>query len=825
MRKFLSRLAVLAAAGASLSMPGLAAADINEIGKQLHELKASASQLATDLNTIQALNTGSTDPERRLVEGQVAFGTGNYPAASIIFFDIVSRHSSNTSSYREALFLLAESLFQKGDLLSAREYYRKIVIDLGEQSPHYQDALQRLLELSLQLQATRSEVTEEVKDYVQRLDRVPQTSRLESAPYVRGKYEFFKKNYLGAISVFETIPRDSEFYLRARYLIGASHVGRKESEKAISVFESLTKETPTRKEDERVVQEAHLALGRIFYEQDQNEQAIDQYLMIRRDSEMFDTAMGEVAWVYVKAKQFDKALRSLELLALANPDSAAAPGVRILQGNLSIHRAQILSATGEGNSREFYANAKSIFERTREEYQQPGEDLKEIVASKPDASKLFAALAGKSAGILGEGATIPDMAVRWASDNEEVARAIALVDELNALRSEIEGADTLLARLGRAVNSSASVTMFPDLAERRIRAQEILESTLALRQQLAAGSSKFIGKVANPAERSELEALSKRREDLSRELATMPNAGDSLTERIRKARAGVLAVDQQAQEAEMVIGSLEAEIRALDHFQGKSESHNKMPAVLYENRMKMLKSEVNALRLELAAVRQETAAAMDVAGVDDADVSRSKQLRSELDETIRAEQAYGNRLSAKLSGSDQTKLAQVTDLIRRTNEIEQTIAQVNSRITAILDTRLGDVRLALTEERSRVDALKKQLAECDAESTSTGAAVAVSAFERVAKVFYQIAIRAELGTVDVAWSIMEDAKEAANRVNLESSKSKRVLIEDFKDIDGVEKDSPMMPPPPRATSVVNGVVHDAVHGSVIKGQEGIYASL
>src|SRR6185295_9075629 len=107
---------------------------------------------------------------------------------------------------------------------------------------------------------------------------------------------------------------------------------------------------------------------------------VDQYLMVSRRSNLFDDALYEVAWVYVKAKQFDKALRALELLALANPSSSAIPDVKILEGNLRIRKAQATAASeNQGNSTEEYAKALDLFEKTRDAYEKPQADIKRIM--------------------------------------------------------------------------------------------------------------------------------------------------------------------------------------------------------------------------------------------------------------------------------------------------------------------------------------------------------------------------------------------------------------------------------------------------------------
>ena len=54
----------------------------------------------------------------------------------------------------------------------------------------------------------------------------------------------------------------------------------------------------------------------------------------------FYDALYESAWVNIKAKEYQKATRQLDLLILNAPDSSLAPEVRLLTGNLFIRQNQ-----------------------------------------------------------------------------------------------------------------------------------------------------------------------------------------------------------------------------------------------------------------------------------------------------------------------------------------------------------------------------------------------------------------------------------------------------------------------------------------------------
>ena len=91
--------------------------------------------------------------QRRLVDAQLLYQLKNFDEAAILLLDVVDRFP-NTVAFQEAQFLLADCLYQKRDFLSARRYFNQVVErgpgatgSIGQR--RYQEALQRLIELSL----------------------------------------------------------------------------------------------------------------------------------------------------------------------------------------------------------------------------------------------------------------------------------------------------------------------------------------------------------------------------------------------------------------------------------------------------------------------------------------------------------------------------------------------------------------------------------------------------------------------------------------------------------------------------------------------------
>ena len=77
-----------------------------------------------------------------------------------------------------------------------------------------------------------------------------------------------------------------------------------------------------------------MAIGRIHYENENYEQAVEAYGHVNRDSKEFDTMLYELAWVYVRGGDFIRAERALEVLTLADPDASFAADAALLRADL-----------------------------------------------------------------------------------------------------------------------------------------------------------------------------------------------------------------------------------------------------------------------------------------------------------------------------------------------------------------------------------------------------------------------------------------------------------------------------------------------------------
>ncbi|MBZ0232312.1 MAG: tetratricopeptide repeat protein [Deltaproteobacteria bacterium] len=776
---------LLAAAMAAMATPAprSAMADfLDDAGKKLVTYEAEARELGSGIKKPSKQPKKADVMARRLIDAQVAFGVGNFDNAALLLYDYVAQDQKGRD-FDTALYYLGESLFQKTDRVGARASFARLVKEVGPSSKYYQQSLERLIELSLLMGED-----EGVQEWLAELDRVPGDKRRPSVPYVRGKYAFAQGNFDEALTWFQQVPASSEYGFQAQFYLGTTHVAKKDLGKATQAFTGLL-ERETKTDDDRRVQElAQLALGRLYYERDQPTKAIDTYLLIDRKSDLFPDALYEVAWVYVKAKQFDKALRALELLALADPTSQKLPTVKILEGNLRIRKAQSIHEklvqgldTGAASGAEEYLKATDIFDSTHATYQPPHDELGKIIEANEDPQVFLAQITGRASQTFQTNATMPEIAAAWIRDEPNVNRVMTIETDLGTIQEEILEAERTIERLDAALAAPNRVNVFPSLATKRSRSQEILEDVLAIRMRLADEELNQARRKSSGAQLASTDGAVAARKALAQKLADLPDADVAYGKRVEKARAEYDELERSTAEVQLAIDTTQATVVAIDKFLKESaEPTDPAQKTAWQNQkveaakvITELNLEIDQMHAELESVRREITLGRDQAGTGDDVTMLARKLRSDLRGALAAE----HRAVGPLAGDNR-----INDLMRRADAVINGLDATNATIDEIVEVALTEVRDSVAHEKAELASYRREFLLYEAESRALGGTVLGNAFRDVKSKFYEVLVRSDVGIVDVNWSQKEESDDDLQRINLDKSREIKQLKDEFADL-------------------------------------------
>jgi tetratricopeptide (TPR) repeat protein len=747
------------------STAGVARAD--DLEAKLTAYEAEAQKLGIDLPRPNQISGAAG--QRRLVDAEVAYSLGDYDGAALTLFELANRPGADQETAR---FYLAEALFEKGDRGAARGYYEQVVAGGSVASKYYQPALERLIEIAIvQKDDTNLERT------LAALDQISPGLRRPSVPYVRGKLAYAQGKHDEAIAFFQDVPKGSEYEMQASYYLATTYVGKKDLQRATDLFTDLIGKKPRTANDRRIVELSQLALGRLYYERDQPSKSIDSYLLVDRHSELFPDALYEVAWVYVKGKQYDKALRALELLSRSDPSSTKTPTVRILEGNLRIRKAQMvrgaqiqgtLDSPQADDPAVEYDRAVKDFTETHDAYLPSYLALAQMVDSKADPAQYLAQIAGRSEHVFQTVAPIPEAAVQYLRDEPEVQRVVAVETDLGEITANLAQTEATIARLEGVLAAADKTVVYPELAGRRARIAVIRDELVRLRNVLAEQ------KLAQGGGSGELAQLSATRKQLFAAYAAMPSADRAAADNLAQHQAQYDAIERTMAEAEDALGQAQAVAVALRKYASDTPE---LPAAQKQSAGAELDSatrEALAIEGELTTARKDLQLGRDLAGVGDPATAEAREAREKLEAAVDAE--YRVLVASSVPGG------QANQLIDRAARLAGQLAATDRQIEAVVDQGLREARTMLGQAQAELAACKAELGDGEAEARAIGGGVLAASEAAVKAKLYDIVVRTDVGNVDVAWSQKEDTDDDLKRLNLSRQRELKQLKDEFKDI-------------------------------------------
>lgn len=700
--------------------------------------------------------------DRRVLDAQVFFSLKNYEEAATVLLDVVEKYP-NSRAYYDAVYLLGESLFQLRDYYSARHYF-ELSIKQQTNSKAEQTALQRLVEISL-----RTGNYENIESHLTRLANVPPHLLEPSVPYVRGKYLYFRDKLPEAASVFGAIPPTNPYYFQARYFLATIMVRNGDLATASTTFDAILKLQPPDNAAREIHDLSRLALGRILYERSQFDRAVDVYQSIPRQSKYFADAMYELAWTYIKSKDWQQAFRALDLLLLTNPDSKDAPELRLLMGNLNLRMSN------------FYL-ASDAFSKTRDEFEPVHRQLHGVIVRAQQDPTYFESLIGGSLEKFDISAFIPPSAARWVKADADVDRMLTLASDVGEMRRDLKETEQLIGRLERAVQTTGRAGIFPDLAAARTRSVEIMNQLIAVRQRFVSKIRADLAPTLTEDERKQMDRIAVERDTFERQLRNLPTTQEEIKARERQTKEQYQQLDGRASELNVDIQSLEAQLVAIEQYYRSSRTEQKIRPEDIQQPIKDLRAALEELRTMHDRVRDEIAEASRESSTAGSAGEQERQATSRLAELLRQEQQLQSRAKYRLPADKQVQIDRMGGVLSRADAIEKQLRDFDKRVDAQADVRLERVKRLLATEKEELVKAGEKLGVVMNESQSLGGGLAQAMFTRVADRFYDLVVRSDVGIIDVAWGLKDQKTQAVTKLTNQKNLELKALDEDFRKV-------------------------------------------
>ena len=174
----------------------------------------------------------------------------------------------------------------------------------------------------------------------------------------------------------------------------------------------------------------------------------------------------ELAWVYVRLGDVQRAERALEVLQVADPSS---PYV----GDGTLLRADLLLRAGS------FDKALALYEGVRTQYDPMRAKVEAFLDSTNDVGVYYEKLSQQQLDALDQNEALPKLAIRWAREAEDGPAAFAVIDDVNQCRTLIKQSNELIENLTVLTDASNRVRAFPELEAGEEAALGLLESRVA----------------------------------------------------------------------------------------------------------------------------------------------------------------------------------------------------------------------------------------------------------------------------------------------------------------------------------------------------------
>ena len=761
-----------------------------------------------------ANSQGARSPAQLIADAELLMNSHDYDRAAALLNQIVEKYSDNATAYADAMNLLGETYFRSGQMWSARRVFKKIVDEPNPRfSPYQPKALARLVDIAM-----RKRDDQMLTEVLGLIDKAP-TNATALVAYARGKALLVKKDYAGARSALGQVDDKSEWGHQARYLVALIAVKEatpppvtlaegdeppavppQRYAAAIDLFNKVTQMPADSQAHKQVIDDAWLAIGRLFYETEQLAQAVQAYNHVDRTSGEFGTMLYELAWTYVKLGDADRALRALEVLAIADPKGQNIADGTLLRGDLMLRAGK-------------FDKALTTYEGFKTTYDPMREQVEQFLGSTSDPGAYYDKLTKREFEAM-SGTGLPQVAIEWAREAEDGPAAFAIIDDVQECRDLISQSNDMIERISSVLNSPARVRAFPELKAAEERALGLENRTGLARLSVAEG----LEDVDDGNLSGEIGQVRATRRSLEARLKKMPVNDADFGAREVEAQKQWNGVSQSVQRLELEVNTNQAIVNGLRRALSEGDQLGVVrdPASIQrfqeeisdnERDIALYKSQLDALRKMISSGRVQ-------AGFGDQRFVEDDRVRKAYREALAKEIQLASQGAA--GGDLQSFAGKASPVLSSADTAEESIIKVRAELDQEVSRRSQGLVDEVNKEKENVAGYTVRLDELDQQARVVVGEVAMRNFGYVRDRLKNMVMRADVGITQQAWEVREDQITRVRTLQRERTREEKVLREELNEVlddagetDDTKSSAPSSAPPAAPTPTPDPVTPPA----------------
>jgi tetratricopeptide (TPR) repeat protein len=511
-----------------------------------------------------------------------------------------------------------------------------------------------------------------------------------------------------------------------------------------------------------VIDLSWLAIGRLLYESNDYLEAADAYSHVDRNSPEFATGLYELAWVYVRLGDFQRAQRALEVLSITAPQT-----LEVADGSLL--RADLMLRSGE------FEQALSLYESVRSRFDPIRAQVDKFLASTSDPAVYYDKLTSES---FGSGEQLPPIVLDWARDESEDDNVFAVIDDVSRSRELLKRSRDLAAKLNAVLASPTRVKALPEARANLQKTLGLINKIGIARHVLAQGMDSTAGDAAG-----ELQSVRAERRALMRRVSFLPVSESDFLRRDAVGEAQWNTVSQSLQKLTLEVDRLKAIVNGLNRVMRDADRQgvardpatrerfareiaaNERDLEMYQQRIKQYRQGIEMGRAQI--------------GFGDQRYIEDDRVRARFRQLFQREV----ELSASGQDSDAAEYArQIQPLLVRAASAEDRLSGLRAQYEAAASSAADALLKIVAEEAGRLETYATGLETLDQEARVLVGEVAMKNFGLVRQRLKGIVLRADVGVVQQGWEVREEERLRVRDLQRERSREEQNLNDELREV-------------------------------------------
>ena len=723
-------------------------------------------------------------PAQRVAAGDMLLRTGDYDAAIDQLSKVLELHRQGQmpeNAYADASFLIGEAYFQSSQYLSARRHYREILDSAAKPQfgAYAGRSLSRLVDVALRTGDLTS------LDYVfARLDSLPVADTTGSLAYARAKALFARRDFNAAKSAINGVPANSDFTLQAQYLLGVillkeatpaapastdpsaapTPAQRPRYGAAIEQFRKVTRIPAPTQGLRQGIDLAWMAIGRLYYESEAYPEAAEAYSHVDRRSPEFSTMLHELAWVYVRLGDYQRAQRALEVLAITDPN-------RLDIADGSLLRADLLLRSGE------FDKALTLYRSVRTRFDPIREQVDRFIASTSDPAAYYDRLTADPD--IQTDDKLPPLALAWAREMAEDENVFIVIDDARRSRELVKKSRKLAAKLNAVLAVPSRAKAFPEIRAAMEQNMTVTNKVAKARLLLAQGMDDVAGDAGG-----ELGSVRQERRSLMKRLGWLPTTAAEFAKRDESGDRQWSKVSQALQELTVEADKLGAIINGLKRVLGEGAQLGVNPDPATRERFRL---EIEANERDLEGYRKRIQEYRDGIDMGRAQSGFADQRYVEDDQVRRRfREVFSREVALAAGGQDSGDAAEyarsIQPTLARADTLELSLEAKRAEMERSAAARAEVLKRKIDEEIVALESHSSRLDQLDQEARLVVGEVAMRNFARVRERVKGIVLRADIGIVQEAWEQREEQRQRVRNLQRERAREEQMLNDELREV-------------------------------------------